>query len=763
MTGSARCSAMKGSTIYCITVFLGAFLLFQVQPMVSKALLPLFGGSYLVWGSCMVFFQGVLLLGYLYAHYIQRRLGVVGYSRLHWLLLLVPFLFCPFDFGALSAYVPGNNLVVSVVILLLFSVGVPFFVLSTTSLVLQKWLVASDLREKENPYALYAASNLGSMLGLLAYPFVCEPFIPPPVQGYMWWAMYLLFVGCHLCLVPKRKPGCAGDDLMATVSRPEPGQLLKWFTLGAAGCAVLLAVTNVITLDVASVPFLWVLPLGIYLGTYVLAFKRVAWFPTWIRRLMPWSVVMGVMIYLLGQLRLTAPPWLALVLHMLILFVLCINCNGSLVSCKPSDNNHLTTFYLMISAGGFAGSVLVSWVVPVASSTLIEYMLALFIVVAAVDARPASVSAVRTGSVKEVLAAIIAGCLAVAVDLTVFPRCLGRFLDINGGQANVIFVALAAPLAFLLVAAFRRRAVFASLVLAAGLAMSWTEDLAAGAGHVKRLRNYYGIYKVFDSNNIRYLKHGTTMHGRQYISGPLSQVPMAYYHPTTPVGQILLSPSFDFRRIGMVGLGTGAATAYARKGQVFTVYELDPDNLPIAANKFTYLDIAARKGAQVKHVVGDGRISIGREEEGSLDLIIIDAFNSGAIPVHLMTVEAFRTYMRAVGKQGVVLLHVSNKVLNLIPVVYANAGLLGLYVCEDTNAGNRDPEAEDAYWMAITANTDIYGELIGPHSGWYVRRPGSFRLPAPWTDQNSNIMDAILRGPPQPPWMDVSASSEQIQ
>ncbi|MBT3193026.1 MAG: fused MFS/spermidine synthase, partial [Verrucomicrobia bacterium] len=684
---------------YYAAVFLSAFLLFLIQPMLSKALLPGFGGSYLVWGASMVFYQGMLLVGYLSSHFLQRRLGVVRYARWHWILLFAPFALCPFDFERLGIAESSLPLALGVFALLFAAVSLPFLTLSMTSLILQRWLAVSD--RETNPYVLYSVSNLGSLLALVCYPLLIEPFSSLRSQGLAWWWGYGLLVLLHVFCIPRSHQLTSAEverdpAVSAPASWSDKG---RWLLLSLAACAMLLAVTNVMTLDVASIPFLWVLPLVVYLFAFVLTFKRVPWFPVWMQRALYWVVVVGVTMHMLSQLRLAPPVAVSIAVHLLVLFVISVNCCGRLVQTKPDNPCELTTFYVTIAVGGLLGSLVVSWIVPLVSHSLIEYLLALALTCLAVGT-------VEVRAVWRRLRVTVrgwGGCalegVLMALAVTLLPCLLGRWLS-----ANLLLLPMALPVALLL--RYRAGAPLHTswLLLVLVASTPWTEQLAVRAKGVTRLRNYYGIYKIYDRDGLRYLQHGSTQHGRQYLEGPQRAVPLAYFHPSAPAGGVLQHTGFDFAQIGMIGLGTGALAAYAGEGQAFTIYELDPDNGRIAEEHFGYLAQARRQGAVVSHIYGDGRVALRARESGSLDLLIIDAFSSGAIPVHLLTTEAFRSYLRVLKSDGIVLLHVSNKMLDLLPVIHSNARAVGAMVCEQTNAGNCHPDAECTDWDALTLN-----------------------------------------------------------
>jgi hypothetical protein len=738
--------------IFHAVAFLGAFLLFQIQPMTSKALLPAFGGSYLVWGACMVFYQAVLLLGYAYAHIIQRRLGVFRYSRFHWILLLLPLVVAlspcvPSGLAPLAQTHAGSSLVWSVLLDLFKAVGLPALVLSTTSLVLQRWLSLSELPEKDNPYVLYAASNLGSILGLLSYPVITEPLLNLAKQWQLWWVGYFVMISLQLRCLPLHTD--VRTEGSGEKERVPVRNMAAWFLPGLAGSAMLLAVTNVITLDIASAPFLWALPLSVYLLSFVLTFKRNPWCPARVMKLVCLAVTVGVLLHLMGQLRLSLPVVASLSLHLIILFLLCLACNRELIRSKPVNPEHLTMFYLAIAAGGLAGSIFVGWIVPVISRSLVEYPLSLVLIVTSLAFSRRLANDRRECATLEKIGRIggfelAVWLVAVALSLTLLPWLAGRFLDISVTRyGSIIMAIIAVPVAIALLRVFINPWQFAIVLTAVAVASAWTEDLSAGAGSVRKYRNFYGIYKVFDAGGLRFLKHGTTLHGRQYLNGAESEVPLSYYHPTTPGAQVLNSANFHFSRIGMIGLGTGALAAYAHDGQTFTIFELDPDNLPIARDNFTYLDIGARKGARLNFAFGDGRTSLRAMKNDSLDLLIIDAFNSGSIPVHLLTVEAFQEYFRVLGRNGLLLMHVSNKFLELVPVVYSNAREINAGCCDKSNEAYVHPDAEFTTWTALSRSSDNIG-ILADKMGW--NSAARFHsLPRPWTDQYSNLLSAMIR------------------
>lgn len=738
--------------MFYAAAFLSAFFSFQIQPLTSKALLPAFGGSYLVWGACMVFYQATLLAAYLYAHAAQRWLGVANYARLHWLLLLAPLLTFSSGLEVPSGISGGLPLFLSVFAILLVQVGFPVFVLSTTSLVLQRWWAASSLPGRDNPYVLYSASNLGSMLGLLTYPVVIEPLLKLENQWDLWRAGYLLVVALQLFCAPFRGANRPEEQLPRTQSLA-PAVMVRYFLLGMAASVLLLAVTNVITLDIASAPFLWVLPLSIYLLSFVVTFKSKPWYPVWMGRVIYLAVITGVLLHLMVQLRLTVPTPLLILAHLLILFILCVGCNGELVFSKPENPGALTTFYLLIAAGGLAGSIIVNWLIPMVSTTFVEYPLALVIVTASIiysqarhNSGPCSAGLPCPPLTKEPGAgkiAVMVCMLAVIFGGLGVPLLAGKFPGVGSGRSELMLVFIALPVALALLRMSAHPWKFVLVLITAVISMNWTETLAMGSKTVLQFRNFYGIYKVTDTGNLRYLKHGSTLHGREYTSGPKVGQPLGYFHLTTPAAGVLTSSQLQFKNIGMIGLGTGAMAAYAKKGQNFTIFELDRDNLRVAEENFTYLSTAKRNGAKVDFVFGDGRISLHKLKDASLDLLIVDAFNSGSIPVHLLTVEALEEYFRVLGQDGLLLFHVSNKMRSLVSVVYSGANVLGAYACEKSNMWELDPDAEFTVWMALSRNKKHF-DLLTRKMIWSAADAKTAGLPRPWTDQYSNLFGAMI-------------------
>jgi spermidine synthase len=420
-------------------------------------------------------------------------------------------------------------------------------------------------------------------------------------------------------------------------------------------------------------------------------------------------------------------------LQLAILFVVCMNCHGEIARTRPDDARRLTAYYLVMAAGGAVGSLLVTWCLPLISSWLVEYPLALLLAVAGM----ALVRAVP-GAARPRAAIFAAGSLGAVLALTALPAALVR----AALPANLVLLIVAVPVMLYLLGASRHLPAFGLAVLVAFTAMGWTEQSAGSGREIYRQRNYYGIYRVYESEGQRFLQHGTTSHGSQFMEGPESHSPVAYYHPEAPAPRVLSSGVVPTRTIGMIGLGTGALPYFAARGDRFTIYELDPDNLPIARRYFTYLAMAGERGVALDFVFGDGRIGLRTVAAGAYDVFVVDAFNSGSIPVHLLTREALAEYLRVLRPDGVLLLHISNRVLDLHPVVQSIARDLGAGIVFQEVGEDDAIHLAASTWAALSTSPATLDKLVR-QLGWQPADPAA-RLRAPWTDQYSNLLSAMF-------------------
>lgn len=683
-------------------VLLGALLLFGLEPMVGKILLPGYGGSFYVWSACLTFFQGALLVGYLYCHLFSARIGAW-----HLILLAAPLLLLPIN--AQRPPDPDHPLL-SILITLTLEVGLPFVALATTSVAAQVWMARSERTLGHNPYALYAASNLGSLLALVAYPLLIEPLLSLPTQRIVWSVGYgvYLVVAIGTIRALRVSTGSASSaptepEATATNSTGDKGQesgdvrtgeqdgprTVLWLLLSAIPSAFLLATTNVITLDVGSFPFLWVVPLALYLATFILAFRDPPWCPALIRRFWFELSLVGVCFYELGYMHLGGLQGVGMILGLLgVLFIFCLVAHRELYCSKPAPA-HLTRFYLTVSLGGWIGGVLVTLVAPLVFSQLWEYPLCV---------------------------------LALAVVLAV-----ARLDDLQEWFAEQ-----------------PRPKLIGSGVILALLASMVGFEAVQRETPLHSLRNFYGIYTVdeveIDAGKIRLLTHGTTLHGMQALWDP--SAPSSYYGSVSPVRDALeeLPPP---REAAVVGLGVGTLATYFKAGERLTFYELDPQNEAIARNYFTYL---ADSAAEVKVVPGDARLSLAETPAEALDVLVIDAFSSDAIPVHLLTQEALELYLSRLEPGGVLLFHISNRFFDLRPVLTATAGKLGQEPLfrASTRADAAGAEFEGhSSWCAISRDAALLSRLRA--RGWLSATDQSLEPVPAWTDGSASVLSALWR------------------
>ena len=666
--------------IHAATIFLSSLLLFLVQPLIARLILPWFGGSAAVWTTCMLFFQVMLLAGYAYAHLLARKLAASRLeSVVHAVLLLAAIALLPIAPGESWKPAGEEEPITRILLLLLATVGLPYLLLASTSPLLQAWFVRA--RPGADPYRLFAVSNLASLLALVGYPFAIEPFLTAHQQVAAWsW----LFAGfAVLCgLVAWRTPRGTGDA-EATRRSPAPtrAQYAMWLALAATGSALLLAVTNHLTQNVASVPLLWLAPLIVYLLTFIIAFEGRSWYrPRYLW--LPILAVFGVMGWLVVDQEHRFDLGLQLAAFLPGLFVACLFCHGELYRSRPAPE-HLTAFYLTVSAGGALGGLAVAVVAPLVFNGY--YELAVGLVAAAL------LAALRFRSL-----GIVPAVLALTVLLGV-TACAAY----DG---------------------FRQQ-----------------EDVKVSK------RGFYGVLRVKEygtpgeESHLRRLVHGTIMHGEQYMSDAQRRMLTTYYQETSGIGLAIASKQGHPLRVGVIGLGTGTIAAYGRKGDVFRFYEIDPHVLEIARRDFTFLGDSA---AKVEVALGDARLSLEREPPQSFDVLAVDAFSSDAIPVHLITREALGVFLRQVKADGIVAFHVSNRFLDLIPVVARIAREQGAHAVLVRD----DPDEDDSLrsrtdWVLVSRDEKaLRAEKIVQGGGVPAEDRPEWRT---WTDDYSNLVQIL--------------------
>ncbi len=628
--------------LHASTIFASAFLLFLVQPIVSKHILPWFGGSASVWATCLVFFQTLLLLGYAYADQVSRRLVPPRQVGLHGTLLAISLLALPVLAG--SSWKPTGNEDPGLHILLMLSatVGLPYLMLSTTGPLIQSW--AAQAGEGARVYRLYSLSNLASLLALLSYPFLIEPWSSLQVQSSVWSVIYtgfaLLCIASGIALVRGRlQPVPAAAASTDPAIKPSLRLMALWVALSTMGSWLLLAVTNHITQNIAAMPFLWILPLTLYLLSFVLCFESDRWYrrSAWVPLLFASFAACG---YGLIDFHIGMDLKVAIPLYCAGLFIGCMVLHGELAGLRPAPQ-HLTRFYLALSLGGALGGAVV-------------------------------------------------GLLA--------PRVLPSFYELGIG-----FVLIALLVAILV--RERPLLSVAALLMAVFLAITLANQVRNELGSARLLeRNFYGRLLVRDVNVdgtvVRRLLHGAILHGEEFLSGPHQNRPTTYYGATSGVGRVLTANAGSPRRVGVIGLGTGTLAAYGQPGDLFRFYDIDPAVIAVAQREFGYL---RNSRAHVEIVLGDARLNLEKEAPNRFDLLVVDAFSGDSIPVHLMTREALAVYRAHLSDQGVIAFHVSNRFLSLAPVVAKLAedqGMQAMLVADDLPA---EPAARSD-WVLVTAS-----------------------------------------------------------
>ena len=714
----------------------------------------------------MVFFQIVLLAGYLYAHRSTGKLGVRKQAVFHIALLVAVVV----SFKLAMASTPNGSpvAVVSNILpddqdseLLVFvqlgaaigvAVGVPFFVLSTTSPLLQRWFASTGHPAAKDPYFLYAASNAGSLLGLLAYPLLIEPRLTLAHQEWVFAGGVLGYVGlvlaCALTII--RKPATVAEH-ESTGPRPDRWRVARWVGLAALPSILLLGVSTHVSTDLAPVPLLWVVPLALYLMSFILVFAR---WPDGVHRVVGRVTPMLILFVIVTLLTNAAEP-LGLVgaLHMAAFFGVCLVCHGELARDRPPPE-HLTAFYFWLSMGGVLGGVFNALVAPIVFTHLgmVEYPLAL---VLAAMVRP------RSGDTDAPFrfadAAFVLLLLGISIGLVLLvPYTFSRVAVAVklGADDDVVARLVRSGLMFGLPAV----AAFALVRKPARYALALTALLVAGAFNSSHFgetlhmeRNFFGVIRVTRSPDGKFVRlfHGTTLHGQQHADESGPPRPMTYYHQRGPVGHLFAClPEERVKKVGVVGLGTGAVAAYAKPGQEWTFYEIDPAVVRVAEDKqyFRFLSSCRERGVSCDVVLGDARRQLIKAPDGAYDVIILDGFCSDAIPIHLLTREAIRLYTSKLAPNGVIAMHVSNVHLDLPPIIARLADdhdpPLHVRVCNDTVPSSEEREDGKAasQWMLLARTEEDLRPMLRPR-----------QLPPPTKQQ---VWERVPRSPDAPLWRD---------
>ena len=700
--------ARKRMGVICaIATLLSAFLVFQVQPLVSKSILPWFGGGPSVWTTCLVFFQVALLAGYAYAHYLCRFFSIRNQALIHSGLVVAAVCFLPItpgdDLKPLTSAQPGSN----IVWLLLLNVAAPYVLLSATSPLIQSWYGWAN--QNKIPYRLYALSNIGSLTALLSYPFLVEPALSIDLQGIIWSIGFVGFGGCCLFLTIAIS-GSRSLQLPATREKETEGSgvsritWFKWCLLSGLGSMALVTITNEICQEITVAPLLWIIPLSLYLVTFIIGFEKPSWYLARWWSLACLLLVLSAIVYrcdawtlfddLLEYSGINVEwfyenPFVEAGLMVAILFCFCMVCHGELYQRRPT-RSHLTSFYFALASGGALGGLFVSVVCPQLFSELVETELVLL-----------------TAFVISAVVVWTDGCRRWRIPQA-FVGCL-------------VGVLVTITLYF---------------VVSQSIAASDGESLI-------RVRNFYGVLRVEsladENGRARVLYHGRTLHGFQYYSDELADRPTTYYDPDSGVGLAINQlGKTGPQRVGAVGLGVGTIAAYGRPGDQYDFFEINPAVIDIAEHAFSYLD---RSAAETSVQLGDARILIEQTPSDQYDILVLDAFSGDAIPMHLLTLEAFDEYDRCLKQDGVIAVHVSNRYLNLPPVVVAAAQHLNMQCLQIETEETEAENSAGSSWILVTRNSDfLNAEAIGAAPGRHPLRDVS---PISWTDQHSSLIDVF--------------------
>lgn len=751
--------------LFALTMFLSAGLVFLVQPMYAKFVLPRFGGTPAVWIGSMLFFQAALLAGYVYAHATTRRLGARRQAALHIGVLLLPILFLPLAVPEGAAARGEGNPLPGLLALLTISVGIPFFVVSTTAPLLQRWLSAMDHPAAEDPYFLYRASNLGSAIGLLAYPLALEPSLRLAEQGRVWaiayGALVVLMAGCAAVLwrAPVRaaavregeRPGAAppgeadgpgAGDRAAAPPPPEaaprtapvtPGRRLRWVALAFVPSSLMLGVTSFITTDLAPVPLLWAIPLALYLASFVAVFARGRSAERWDRAARLGFPVLAIVVALVLVLQAQRPIWALVPLHLLTFFAAAVLCHGRLARDRPAAES-LTEFYLWLAVGGMLGGIFNALVAPVVLNSLSEYPLVLALACLALPLRP-RFPATPLAPWLDVLAPVAVGGLVAGA-------LYGATVVDAGQQEAVTAVGVGVAVGVMLNLA-RRPQRFGLAIAAVLFAGSLNVDPDERV--LFQDRSFFGVNRVIaDRDGTQRLLNGTTNHGAQDRTPPArARTPITYYHRSGPVGQIMgavprRGPGLS---AAVVGLGTGTMACHSRAGERWTFYEIDPVVERIARDPrlFTYLrDCPGRFDV----VLGDARLSLRRSPPARLELMVVDAFSSDSIPVHLLTRQAVELYRSRLAAGGLLAVHISNRYVELEPVLgdIARATGMACVAQRDTSRDGQTAEGKTgSHWVTLARRPEELGDLRRDLR-WHPCERGNRRV---WTDDYSNLVSAL--------------------
>jgi len=735
--------------LFAVAIFTSASLVFVVQPMVTKLVLPMLGGSPAVWNTAMVFFQTALLAGYGYAHLLQKVGSIKTQVAIHLALLVAAALFLPLRINGWLGEPDPSAPVMWLLATLSLSVGAPFAVLSATAPLLQAWYarVRAGHADGQNPYVLYAASNLGSFLALLSYPVLIEPLATLSGQRWGWsggYVAFMLMVVALAFVVWSRRLDRTAEPARLAASPPMTlREKVILVLLAAAPSSLMLGVTSHLSTDVASAPFLWVVPLALYLLTFVIAFQNRPWIP--LKATLPIQAAIGAVCVLTVAFR--SANWsIAFAIHLIAFFFAALMCHQLLAARRPAPDR-LTEFYLLMSLGGVVGGAFTALIAPVIFNMVWEYPLVLVLVGLARPWGRGPLNATQTG--------VLVAALVVAVS----PVLLALWLNSNDGARAAFYAAspmqmgqlamiILLPVAICAFLVRDRALAFTAILLAITLSSQW---IARGYDWSYSGRSFFGVMRVANSpdprlgGDVHVMMHGTTLHGAQARDPRFDCIPTLYYAAATPIGQAAdMVEARGPARIGVVGQGSGAMATYRRAEDSMTFFEIDPmvDRLSRDPEWFTYISDCA--AGPIDTVLGDARLTLAKQPAGSFDLLIIDAFSSDAVPTHLLTAEAIEGYLKLVKPNGVVVLHLSNRNLDItLPAIAAAQALGKSSLHQIYYEGDSTPEMAEASTEALILSPTPEGLAdFRADARWKQPLPTTVR---PWTDDYVNLFGSLWR------------------
>lgn len=712
--------------------------MFVLQPLFGKLLLPYLGGSPAVWNTCMVFYQAVLFFAYLYAHLVSTRLKILHQILLHSGLIIFSLLSLPLTLGENLQPPTESNPTFWLIATLSIAIGMPFFIVSTTSPLLQRWFSHIGHNASTDPYFLYVASNLGSMIALLSYPFLIEPQISLAEQKSYWSLFYVCLISLVIVngflLWKSQKTNNETEEILEAEEATQPlpvKTLLYWLALSFVPSSLLLGLTNFISTDIASAPLLWIIPLTLYLLTFILVFSK------WAQYIHPIMVKIQPMILLpFFAFSFIDPAAISfnlnLLLHLLAFFLAVMVCHGELAKSRP-EPRHLTHFYLTMSFGGMLGGMFNTFVAPFIFNAVYEYPI---MIIAALLLRPASEKIRPNVSSVFPLALLVSGII---------------YYLITDNLSQSLIYALTNSLILLAGFSYTYRNNPLNLALISSLILIFTlsiQNILSNA--IFQQRSFFGVLSV--RTNIlkneknqpeRYheLFHGTTKHGAQRLVSPFQTTPLTYYSQPGPMGQLF--KTFESKsqhwNIGAVGLGAGALACYQTGQQNWTFYEIDPLVIEVAKDD-RYFSYLKRCTPSATFVVGDARLSLKHEPDQKFDLLIMDAFSSDSIPTHLLTQEAIKLYFAKLKPNGILTFHITNRHLKLKKVIADHAQQLKLAtLIQEFKPGNNIPLVVATDWVAMAKHEKTLAPLRESRLGNWHKPPLYFDM-KPWTDDFSNII-----------------------